>query len=239
MTGKRGLIAEPTNDVLRGAGHLSHRLDLGPAHGARRRHVLLARAGALRALAPTFALLWPVKKIAAVAAMVGADDLLHLLRLRRCDGALARHDARDVRRDARRPAGPEHAQPRRSRPSIVLAREPEALLGPSFQMSFGAVAALMALVPLLHRARSNAGAASRARAALALAGGQRVGLADHDLGREPRDGAVLRLSLPDPQPLRPCRQRAGAAARLAGRHAVGGPRRAGLSVRARPAASGS
>jgi competence protein ComEC len=34
---------------------------------------------------------------------------------------------------------------------IVLAREPEALLGPSFQMSFGAVAAMMALVPLMHR----------------------------------------------------------------------------------------
>ncbi len=33
---------------------------------------------------------------------------------------------------------------------IVLAREPEALLGPSFQMSFGAVAAMMALVPLMH-----------------------------------------------------------------------------------------
>jgi competence protein ComEC len=34
---------------------------------------------------------------------------------------------------------------------IVLAREPEALLGPSFQMSFGAVAAMMALVPLMNR----------------------------------------------------------------------------------------
>jgi competence protein ComEC len=33
----------------------------------------------------------------------------------------------------------------------VLAREPEALLGPSFQMSFGAVAAMMALVPLMQR----------------------------------------------------------------------------------------
>jgi competence protein ComEC len=33
---------------------------------------------------------------------------------------------------------------------IVLAREPETLVGPSFQMSFGAVAALIALSPLLH-----------------------------------------------------------------------------------------
>ena len=32
---------------------------------------------------------------------------------------------------------------------IVLAREPESLLGPSFQMSFGAVAALTALAPLI------------------------------------------------------------------------------------------
>ena len=37
---------------------------------------------------------------------------------------------------------------------IVLAREPEALLGPSFQMSFGAVAALMAFVPLMQRRRA-------------------------------------------------------------------------------------
>ena len=34
---------------------------------------------------------------------------------------------------------------------IVLAREPEALLGPSFQMSFGAVAALTAFVPAMQR----------------------------------------------------------------------------------------
>lgn len=34
---------------------------------------------------------------------------------------------------------------------IVLTREPEALLGPSFQMSFAAVAAMMAFVPLMHR----------------------------------------------------------------------------------------
>ena len=38
---------------------------------------------------------------------------------------------------------------------IVLAREPETLLGPSFQMSFGAVAALVAVAPILTRARSD------------------------------------------------------------------------------------
>jgi competence protein ComEC len=38
---------------------------------------------------------------------------------------------------------------------IVLAREPEALVGPSFQMSFGAVAALIALAPLLSGRRAD------------------------------------------------------------------------------------
>ena len=72
VTGKRGLIRRADQRRAARRGDLPHRVDLGPAHGARRGHVLLARAGALRALAPALALLWPVKKIAAVLAMVGA-----------------------------------------------------------------------------------------------------------------------------------------------------------------------
>ena len=58
---------------------------------------------------------------------------------------------------------------------VVLAREPEALLGPSFQMSFGAVAGLAAFMPALQRGGVSA-PDSRVEAALRWAGGHAVGL---------------------------------------------------------------
>ena len=142
VTGKRGLIrrAHERRAARRRASTTSCRSRACTWCSRPARSSGCARA--LLALAPAFALLWPVKKIAAVVAMVGADGLLHLLRLGGRDRALARHDPRDVRRGARGPAGPEHPQPAIAA-LIVLAREPEALLGPSFQMSFGAVAALI------------------------------------------------------------------------------------------------
>ena len=52
--------------------HLPHRLDLRPAHGACRRHLLLARARAARAIADRSRCAGRCKKIAAVVAMIGA-----------------------------------------------------------------------------------------------------------------------------------------------------------------------
>ena len=86
-------------------GHLPHRVDLGPAHGARRRDVLLARARA------------PEPRAGACPALAGEEDrgrhrdgrrdrLLRLLRLGRRDRALAHHDAGDVRRGAGRTVRP-------------------------------------------------------------------------------------------------------------------------------------
>jgi competence protein ComEC len=105
---------------------------------------------ALLSLGPTIALLWPVKKIAAVAAMIGATiycifsgsdvatERSLIMTLVMFGAVLVDRPALSIRNLS-------------IAALIVLAREPEALLGPSFQMSFGAVAAMMALVPLMQR----------------------------------------------------------------------------------------
>src|SRR5918993_48017 len=105
---------------------------------------------AILALVPSIALLWPVKKIAAVVAIVGATtycifsgsdvatERSLIMTLVMFGAVLADRPALSIRNLS-------------IAALIVLAREPEALLGPSFQMSFGAVAAMMALVPLMQR----------------------------------------------------------------------------------------
>src|SRR5215213_4655849 len=106
-------------------------------------------ARALLALSPAAALLWPVKKIAASLAMLGATaycifsgsevatERSLIMTLVMLGAILADRPAISIRNLSLAAL-------------IVLAREPESLLGPSFQMSFGAVAALTALAPLLH-----------------------------------------------------------------------------------------
>ncbi len=105
---------------------------------------------ALLSLGSTIALLWPVKKIAAMAAMIGATiycifsgsdvatERSLIMTLVMFGAVLADRPALSIRNLS-------------IAALIVLAREPEALLGPSFQMSFGAVVAMMALVPLMQR----------------------------------------------------------------------------------------
>ncbi len=71
VTGKRGLIGEPTNDILRGAG-IYHIVSISGLHMVLAAGTFFWLVRALLALAPGLALLWPVKKIAAIAAMIGA-----------------------------------------------------------------------------------------------------------------------------------------------------------------------
>ncbi|WP_262031370.1 ComEC/Rec2 family competence protein [Microvirga sp. Mcv34] len=148
VTGKRGLIPEPTNDVLRAAG-IYHIVSISGLHMVLAAGTFFWIARALLALAPSAALLWPVKKIAAVAAMIGATiycvfsgsdvatERSLIMTLVMFGAVLVDRPALSIRNLSMAAL-------------IVLAREPEALLGPSFQMSFGAVAAMMALVPLMH-----------------------------------------------------------------------------------------
>ncbi len=148
VTGKRGLIPESTNDILRGAG-IYHIVSISGLHMVLAAGTFFWLVRALLALTPAVALLWPVKKMAAVAAMVGATiycifsgsdvatERSLIMTLVMFGAVLVDRAALSIRNLA-------------IAALIVLAREPEALLGPSFQMSFGAVTAMMALVPLMH-----------------------------------------------------------------------------------------
>jgi competence protein ComEC len=71
VTGKRGLIGEDTNDALRAAG-IYHIVSISGLHMVLAAGTMFWLARALLAAIPVLALQWPVKKIAAVTAMLGA-----------------------------------------------------------------------------------------------------------------------------------------------------------------------
>jgi competence protein ComEC len=147
VTGKRGLISEETNAVLRAAG-IYHVVSISGLHMVLAAGVVfwLVRAGL--ALVPILALAVPIKKIAAGVAMVGvtaycafsgwdvAAERALIMTLVMLGAILVDRPALSMRNLALAAI-------------LALAREPEALLGPSFQMSFGAVAGLIACAPLL------------------------------------------------------------------------------------------
>jgi competence protein ComEC len=142
VTGKRGLIGEDTNEALRAAG-IYHIVSISGLHMVLAAGTMFWLARALLAAVPALALRWPVKKIAAVVAMVGATAYCVfsgsevatvralVMTLVMLGAVLVDRPALSMRNLALSAL-------------IVLAREPEALLGPSFQMSYAAVAALIA-----------------------------------------------------------------------------------------------
>jgi len=174
VTGKRGLIPEPTNDVLRAAG-IYHIVSISGLHMVLAAGTFFWLVRALLALVPSLALAWPVKRIAAVAAMVGATaycifsgsdvatERSLVMTLVMFGAVLADRPALSMRNLAIAAV-------------IVLAREPEALLGPSFQMSFGAVAAMMALVPLMQWRTAETAPATMIERALSWIGRSALGL---------------------------------------------------------------
>jgi competence protein ComEC len=142
VTGKRGLITETTNTDLRAAG-IYHIVSISGLHMVLAAGTIFWLVRALLALSQTLALLWPVKKLAAVAAMIGAVAYCvfsgaEVATVRSLIMTLVMLGAILVDRPALSMRNLALAA------IIVLLREPEALLGPSFQMSFGAVAALIA-----------------------------------------------------------------------------------------------
>lgn len=159
VTGKRGLISAETNDVLRAAG-IYHVVSISGLHMVLAAGVVfwLVRAGL--ALVPILALTWPIKKIAAGAAMLGvtaycafsgwdvAAERSLIMTLVMLGAILVDRPALSMRNLA-------------LAAMLALAREPEALLGPSFQMSFGAVAGLIACAPLLDGRLFRTGSPSR------------------------------------------------------------------------------
>lgn len=142
ITGKRGLITEATNIDLRAAG-IYHIVSISGLHMVLAAGTIFWLVRALLALSRTLALRWPLKKIASLAAMAGATAYCifsgaEVATLRSLIMTLVMLGATLVDRPALSMRNLALAA------MIVLLREPEALLGPSFQMSFGAVAALIA-----------------------------------------------------------------------------------------------
>lgn len=141
ITGKRALISETTNDDLRAAG-LYHIVSISGIHMVLAAGVLFWSVRALLAAFPALALGWPLKKIAAVFAMLGATfycvfsgsevatERSLIMTLVMLGAVLVDRPALAMRNLALSAL-------------IVLAREPESLIGPSFQMSFAAVACLI------------------------------------------------------------------------------------------------
>ncbi|WP_336486638.1 ComEC/Rec2 family competence protein [Methylobacterium nigriterrae] len=170
VTGKRGLITQETNDILRTAG-IYHVVSISGLHMVLAAGVVFWFVRAILALVPILALRLPIKKIAAGFAMVGvtaycafsgwdiAAERSLIMTLIMLGAILVDRPALSMRNLALAAI-------------VALAREPEGLLGPSFQMSFGAVAGLIAcsrwLDGRLFR-REGAGAIGRAIAVVASA----------------------------------------------------------------------
>ncbi|MGL5138720.1 MAG: ComEC/Rec2 family competence protein, partial [Beijerinckiaceae bacterium] len=142
VTGKRGLLDAPTNDALRASG-LYHIVSISGLHMVLAAGVFFWLARAMLALVPGLAERRPIRKWAAVAAMLGATaycifsgsevatERSLIMTLVMLGAILFDRPALSMRNVA-------------IAALVVLAREPETLLGPSFQMSFAAVAGMIA-----------------------------------------------------------------------------------------------
>ncbi|MGE0651525.1 MAG: ComEC/Rec2 family competence protein [Alphaproteobacteria bacterium] len=164
MTGERGDIPPATMEALRKSG-LAHLLAISGLHVGLVCGALFFGLRALLALFPTLALRYPIKKWAAVVALLGAGIytlmtgatvptqraflMVGVVLL----AVMADRAAISMRLVALAAA-------------VVLAIAPQSLLGPSFQMSFAAVVALIAAYeaarPRLARLRGDGGVARRA-----------------------------------------------------------------------------
>ncbi len=169
VTGKRGLISEEANDALRGAG-IYHVVSISGLHMVLAAGLFMWSLRALLALVPAIALHYPCKKIAALFAMFGAlaydifagsevaTERSLIMIVVMLGAVLFDRPALSMRNLA-------------IAALIVMAREPESVLGPSFQMSFGAVAAMIALFergPGTEKGEAPQGLLARAGRALAI-----------------------------------------------------------------------
>ncbi len=142
VTGKRGLISAETNAAMRGAG-IYHIVSISGLHMVLAAGTIFWLTRASLALVPAIALGWPLKKIAAIAAIIGAVSYcifsgaqVATIRAVIMTGVMLGAVLFD------RPAL--SMRNLAIAAILVLAWQPETLLGPSFQMSFSAVAGLIA-----------------------------------------------------------------------------------------------
>lgn len=142
VTGKRGMIPEEANEALRGAG-IYHVVSISGLHMVLAAGLFLWLARAGLTLVPALALTHPIKSWAALIAMLGATAYCvfsgsEVATERSLVMTLVMLGAIVVGRPALAMRNLAIAA------ILILAREPETILGPSFQMSFAAVAGLIA-----------------------------------------------------------------------------------------------
>ena len=142
ITGKRGFISDETNEDLRAAG-IYHVVSISGLHMVLAAGMVFFMVRLGLSLIPGVALRYPVKQIAAATAMIAAiaydifagsevaTERSLLMTLALFGAVLIGRPALSMRNLV-------------IAALIILAVEPESLLGPSFQMSFAAVAALIA-----------------------------------------------------------------------------------------------
>ncbi len=143
MTGKRGMISEETNEDLRGAG-IYHVVSISGLHMVLAAGMIFYVLRLILGLVPAIALYWPVKKIAALGAMFGAfaynifagsevaTERSLIMTLFLFGAILIGRPAISMRNLC-------------FAVLLVVMLEPDSVTGPSFQMSFAAVAALIAV----------------------------------------------------------------------------------------------
>jgi competence protein ComEC len=143
ITGKRGAISRATARAFRNSG-LAHLLVIAGLHLGLVAAFVFFTTRALMALVPPLALRWPIKKIAAGITLIVLAFYLIVSGARVpterafvMNGIVFAAILIDRLRISMRVCAIAAA--------VVLAIEPESLVGPSFQMSFGAVVALIAL----------------------------------------------------------------------------------------------
>ncbi len=154
MTGERGAIAPAVMDAIRDAG-LAHLLAISGLHIGLVAGILFVGVRAALALVPRLALRHPIKKWAAAAAIVGAlayalmaGATVPTQRAFLMIGLVLVAVLVDRRGLSMRTVAWAAV--------VVLLVQPESLLGPSFQMSFAAVVALIAAFEVLSARRGSA-----------------------------------------------------------------------------------
>jgi len=170
LTGERGAIPEAVNEAMRDSG-LAHLLSISGLHMTMVAGLVYAALRALMALVPPLALRRPIKKWAALAAMVAAFGYL-LLSGAAVPTQRAFLTALLVFAAVLIDRNPFSLRLVAVAAAVVLLLMPEALVGASFQMSFAAVIALIAayevLWPRVRAWRLGAGIVGRAALYLAL-----------------------------------------------------------------------
>lgn len=143
ITGKRGMISDETNEDLRAAG-IYHVVSISGLHMVLAAGMIFYVLRLMLGLVPVIALYWPVKKIAALGAMFGAfaynifagsevaTERSLIMTLFLFGAILVGRPAISMRNLCFAVV-------------LVVMLEPDSVTGPSFQMSFAAVAALIAV----------------------------------------------------------------------------------------------